>query len=108
MSMQKEKFLDTEEIAQLLGLTVVQVLSRYRTGQFPGVKLGHRTLRFSPSVIIKAAKEYEERHRKKPKAQSDRPWTPAQREAVMAGRARAAEARKAAKQAQANGQEAKP
>jgi hypothetical protein len=99
----KEKFLDAVEVAEMFNLTIVQVLSRYRAGQFPGIKLGHHTLRFSKAAIIEAARKYEEERAKKPKPLSPRPWTPEQRAAILAGRERAKAARKAA-QAGQNGE----
>ena len=45
---------DAPRLAPLLSMEVPQVLRLQRQGKIPSIKLGHRTMRFSITAVMKA------------------------------------------------------
>jgi len=50
-----DRMLTPDEAAKWLGLSVPVLLAKQRKGQIPGVKLGHKTIRFNPRTVLEKA-----------------------------------------------------
>jgi hypothetical protein len=56
---QKQKLCNAKEMAQMLSLTPYRVKDLARRSAIPSIRLGHRTLLFSPEKVLAALEAFE-------------------------------------------------